>query len=1088
MPSTERRQKGKVQFNADTSALSGLLLAASSPDPGSVWEVWTEEGTCNVKRYRFIGQRQATAFFEQKWVSRILCDPQGKEVASSAGKNRWALYTVRRRQRLAAAPAVAISELLESMGGTPASTHQWGTIRAMRALGAFTACEMLDEDNHCLVLETVAAKLDPDNVRQSNFPSNGLSNLLKHSIVGKGVLEPVLSNLQGIVVDRLINAIVGAFRSEVPSSCGLRSDEMGRGSSLEHPEYSNTIISAKTLSELMTAAETILTQECPKALQHLTLPETGRMIFVGDTHGQLQDVLWLFFKYGQPSRENVYFFNGDFVDRGGFGVEVMILLMALKVHDPKCLYMNRGNHEDESMTSYYGFLAELSLKFGTFGEGLHEQFMNFFQCLPICTVVRGVNETADRSAAVLHGGVPTLFRRYEAATLEQIANIDHRRPVPVMRRTCQEDEIFFCSLWSDPRDPVGIEIEEEDMWWPEGPSKRRGGGRGLAFGPAASADFLKRNEVDVILRSHEVPAQLRGFQAHHDGKVCTLFSASNYCGDGMNNGAVVLWDASSFPELRTGSGPGKAATLSEHWALGFSEIYDLMKTHETATQEVRTFVAGQEELKSRTSKAEFFVSSPELIEMKILNYLKEMVVRRKAELWQAFVDINTTGDYWVTHAEWCEVCASVMGNQFIWNELRKSLVGPKERNEAGDKIQYAKFLSRYTLTFCSKHGMPVGWQQKVLVSIFSRFLQQDLSLQTAIAEFDPDGDGFVSPDNLRAALLKVGAAITESQAGALLRTLTSIANDDQKVAVSDFLSLFSTEFAGHRRWAVEDEDLNWVPPCLEWIGNEVRRNSGHDSLIDVFREADVSGDGYLGREELKALLAKVLNSTALESEIEQCTSPPSTGVGSTGVGSLGLDDGPSSTMFFTTREKFTNVAEDEDALLAALPLRLDQVVRYLVAPDSAHVSLLAFMSAFAPRCAQEMRLDLLEHICVTIHQHKPVLRMALRCLDTENSGMVSKEDMEFALGKLNCALFTEEQGTPLTNEQISELVSCLEDGDGINIQAFLNSFEFVDTMELKKKPVLMKLTSVSFKHHKCEDEDEEEEEEEQEETANAPSQ
>ena len=140
------------------------------------------------------------------------------------------------------------------------------------------------EDNHCLVFKTVAAKLDPDNVRLTNFPSNGLSNLLKRSIAGKGVSEPVGSNLQGIVADRLISARVGAFRSEIPSSsCGLRSDEMGRGSSLEHPEYSDTIISAKTLSELMTAVETILTQESPKVLQHLTIPETGRMIFVGDT-------------------------------------------------------------------------------------------------------------------------------------------------------------------------------------------------------------------------------------------------------------------------------------------------------------------------------------------------------------------------------------------------------------------------------------------------------------------------------------------------------------------------------------------------------------------------------------------------------------------------------------------------------------------------------------------------------------------------------------------------------------------------------------------------------------------------------------
>ena len=46
------------------------------------------------------------------------------------------------------------------------------------------------EDNHCLVLETVAAKLDPHNVRLTNLPSNGFSNLLKHTIAGKKGVRP----------------------------------------------------------------------------------------------------------------------------------------------------------------------------------------------------------------------------------------------------------------------------------------------------------------------------------------------------------------------------------------------------------------------------------------------------------------------------------------------------------------------------------------------------------------------------------------------------------------------------------------------------------------------------------------------------------------------------------------------------------------------------------------------------------------------------------------------------------------------------------------------------------------------------------
>ena len=45
------------------------------------------------------------------------------------------------------------------------------------------------------------------------------------------------------------------------------------------------------------------------------MTEDSQLIIVGDTHGQLGDVLWIFFKYGWPSKQNRYLFNGDIVDR-----------------------------------------------------------------------------------------------------------------------------------------------------------------------------------------------------------------------------------------------------------------------------------------------------------------------------------------------------------------------------------------------------------------------------------------------------------------------------------------------------------------------------------------------------------------------------------------------------------------------------------------------------------------------------------------------------------------------------------------------------------------------------------------------------
>ena len=37
----------------------------------------------------------------------------------------------------------------------------------------------------------------------------------------------------------------------------------------------------------------------------LSLKLPPRLVLVGDTHGQIEDLLWIFFKYGEPSPTNV---------------------------------------------------------------------------------------------------------------------------------------------------------------------------------------------------------------------------------------------------------------------------------------------------------------------------------------------------------------------------------------------------------------------------------------------------------------------------------------------------------------------------------------------------------------------------------------------------------------------------------------------------------------------------------------------------------------------------------------------------------------------------------------------------------------
>lgn len=94
--------------------------------------------------------------------------------------------------------------------------------------------------------------------------------------------------------------------------------------------------------------------ETQKSLIDITIPDDQEFSVCGDVHGQFYDLLNIFEINGDPAEDNPYLFNGDFVDRGSFSVEVMILFTAWKVCLPNHFHMSRGNHESKNMNKLYG--------------------------------------------------------------------------------------------------------------------------------------------------------------------------------------------------------------------------------------------------------------------------------------------------------------------------------------------------------------------------------------------------------------------------------------------------------------------------------------------------------------------------------------------------------------------------------------------------------------------------------------------------------------------------------------------------------------------------------------------------------------
>lgn len=126
------------------------------------------------------------------------------------------------------------------------------------------------------------------------------------------------------------------------------------------------------------------------------LGQGSKTVVVGDLHGQLADLLHILKEGGFPDETTNYIFNGDFVDRGQYGVELLLILFSLMLACPKNVALNRGNHECDYMNEEYGFDVEVSTKYD---RNIFRLIQRCFCALPLATLV-GTN------VFVVHGGIP----------------------------------------------------------------------------------------------------------------------------------------------------------------------------------------------------------------------------------------------------------------------------------------------------------------------------------------------------------------------------------------------------------------------------------------------------------------------------------------------------------------------------------------------------------------------------------------------------------------------------------------------------------------------------------------------------------
>jgi hypothetical protein len=136
----------------------------------------------------------------------------------------------------------------------------------------------------------------------------------------------------------------------------------------------------------------------------LIILESGRVIFVGDTHGDLEATEKIINRHLKS--ENKLVFLGDYVDRGPVSLENINFLLGQKIKHPDSLYLLMGNHEGYAAVSFHP---------ADFWEGLdtelRQRYSEVLSKLPLAV-------STSNGILAMHGALP------DVSGLEDIDRIE----------------------------------------------------------------------------------------------------------------------------------------------------------------------------------------------------------------------------------------------------------------------------------------------------------------------------------------------------------------------------------------------------------------------------------------------------------------------------------------------------------------------------------------------------------------------------------------------------------------------------------------------------------------------------------------
>ena len=265
------------------------------------------------------------------------------------------------------------------------------------------------------------------------------------------------------------------------------------------------------------------------ASEPMVLELTGHFYIIGDIHGHLLDLYRIFKTQGLPP-EHKFLFLGDIVDRGEYSLECLTFIYILKVLFPHHVYIIRGNHEFiGGVKTIPALVKEFDLLYQD--QNLINNAGRSFAFMPIAARI-------NTKICCLHGGIdPTLSKIEELNALQR----------PIWVATPPIEGI----VWSDP-------CEDQKTDYKDSPR-----GHGFYFSYKPFKRFMVLNGFSYLIRGHQF---VNGYEESFNGKLITVFSASNYVNGSTNSSSILYMTETCttpiiFPPLTT---PKRPLTPTTH--------------------------------------------------------------------------------------------------------------------------------------------------------------------------------------------------------------------------------------------------------------------------------------------------------------------------------------------------------------------------------------------------------------------------------------------------------------------------------------------------------------------------------------------